>query len=250
MKKRKNNSFDNKRLLNFNDMYDKTTSPKDIINISKKLKSNDIQHLYIFGIPTISDEFLENLKSNNSLKALIIHDTVVEKSFVEALYAFLYDNTTLNKFEVDAPLYGIEYEVDCTYILTQMIKSIYTNEDLPLEFLSFSNCDVYTAFKKYRHVLIDYITNLLKESKYLRRLKLQKIGLNNDDIEKISKNLNANNLEELDISNNLGITDIGGKAIVKALKKNIKNNKLKKIDISNTNISEKIEREIKKLCCI
>jgi len=97
---------------------------------------------------------------------------------------------------------------------------------------------------------IDYsdlllIRNLLRR-KQLHTLKLQNVGLENEQVILISDVLTESGLVELDISNNKDISDIGGEAILKAIKTNVSLNlnKIKEINVSGTEISRKIIAEM------
>jgi len=236
-----------KSRLIFNDLYDANSNPTDINNIINNIISNNITELHIDGILKIDDSILNSLKNNKSLKSLIITNTKFATDDIEKIGFFLSNNISLSKLIVDSPIIEPRYQ-KCTYFFNYLISIIVTNKEIPLKYVSFSNCNdkffASSAWEREQLSLFD-IGLLMTQKKGLYTLKLQNIGLEDYNIVDFRKGI-ADSVEELDISNNEDISDEGGMIIVRALKENMGNNKLRKINVNGTNISEKVKEELEK----
>jgi len=242
-------TLNKRKRLEFNDIYDRNSSFSDISNIQDNINSNNIQELQIDGVLKIDNLILSYLKRNKSLQSLIIRNIDFGKYIgeINAIKIFLETNTSLAKLEIDFSNIVTKTEGinSCPYYLNLILEAIIKNEyNINLNYISFSDCHMIPS---YQMLYFDQtMARLLKSKNHLHVLKLQNIGLTDDNIEKMSENLIYSNIEELDISNNKDVSDIGGKAIVEALKQNVEVNKLRKINVINTNISSKIKREMEK----
>jgi len=246
------NNFDSKKKRKqvvFNDLYNGYSSPDEINNIAKNIRTDNIKELYIEGVSNIDNSILSSLVKNKSLRSLIITNATFSVDNIDKIKSFLSNSISLNKLVIDSPkFHDIPEKYSCGHLLNEILHTINYNlgysawqEKIPLNYVSFSNCNIDVGIESFNI----YISTLLNRGK-LHFLKLHNIGLRDRTIELISAALNIDrDLNELDISNNVHVSDIGGQAIVDALKSN-KSNKLKKINVSGTHISANIRKELKK----
>jgi len=233
--------------LEFNDIYDGNSSEDEINNILKNINSNKIQELKIDGLSKINSTFMTALahSKTETLKSLTIINTGITRGDIRLLTFFILHNISLNNLEIDFSNKNDAGE--CSFCLHWIITTL-SNKGSYLKYISFANCSKKNLSSDTR--IAGHIMTLLKRNENLIILKLRNIGLTDADIEIISKTLCDNNLEELDISNNIYITDLGGMAIVKELEKNINKSKLREINVSGTRITEKIKQKMQKYVAI